>query len=154
MGSRRTQQVVVRMPVGMLKSVRGHAQRHGLPITAIILRVLERAGYGRYDPVRGRPRGGSSPQEGVRRAKKRSMIKARSKATDRKTPDHQSPRLNSTQERVLALLRRPGGATIAGIMQSTGGGSIPCSRTTPTTSRARSLFSTRLPMRSRVTPIG
>jgi hypothetical protein len=75
MGSRRTQQVVVRMPVGMLKAVRAHARRDGLPVTAIMLRVLESAGYGCYEPVRGRPRGGSSPQGVARSAKTRSMIK-------------------------------------------------------------------------------
>ena len=41
------------MPMGMLKAVRAHAQRDGLPVTAIMLRVLELAGYGRYEPVRG-----------------------------------------------------------------------------------------------------
>ena len=41
MGSRRTRQVVVHMPVGMLKAVRAHA-RDGLPVTAIMLRVLSR----------------------------------------------------------------------------------------------------------------
>ena len=114
MGSRLTRQVVVRMPVGMLKVVRAHARRDRLPVTAIILRVLESAGYGRYEPVRGRPRG-SSPQEGARSAKK-----VHSKATGRKTPDYRSERLNSKQARVLALLRRSGGVTIAGIVQSTG----------------------------------
>jgi hypothetical protein len=114
MGSRLTRQVVVRMPVGMLKVVRAHARRDRLPVTAIILRVLESAGYGRYEPVRGRPRG-SSPQEGTR-----SVKKVHSKATGRKTPDYRSERLNSKQARVLALLRRSGGVTIAGIVQSTG----------------------------------
>ena len=110
MGSRRTQQIVLRMPVGMLKAVRAHARRDRLPVTAIILRMLESAGYGRYEPVRGRPRG-SSPWQGARSAKK-----VQSKATDRKTPDYRSERLNSKQ----ALLRRPGGIAIAGIMKSTG----------------------------------
>src|SRR5260370_13829033 len=58
-----------------------------------------------------------SSRKGAPRAKARSSSKVRSK-TGRKRPD--KGRASSKQECVLALLRRSTGATIAGVMRSTG----------------------------------
>ena len=57
----------------------------------------------------------------ARSIKPRSASKNRSKAATRKrAAAHHETRANSKQARILELLRRPGGATIATIMESTG----------------------------------
>jgi hypothetical protein len=56
----------------------------------------------------------------ARTTRTRSINKGRARATSGKVAGHQPQQASSKQAQVLELLRRRGGATIAGIMQCTG----------------------------------
>jgi uncharacterized protein DUF3489 len=61
-----------------------------------------------------------SKRKRARTGKVRSTSKVRLKAAGRKVAGDHATRANSKQARVLGLLRRPGGATLAAMMTSTG----------------------------------
>src|SRR5438552_13838278 len=61
-----------------------------------------------------------SKRKGARTRKARSSSKVRSKAGRSRIARHQQTRANSKQARVLGLLSRPSGATIATVMRTTG----------------------------------
>src|SRR5215204_3027425 len=61
-----------------------------------------------------------SKSKRARTSKAQSARKVRSKAAGRKIAGHHGTRANSKQARVLGLLSRPSGATIANIIRCTG----------------------------------
>ena len=61
-----------------------------------------------------------SKRKGARTRKARSSSKVRSEAGRSRIARHQQTRANSKQARVLGLLSRPSGATIATVMRTTG----------------------------------
>jgi hypothetical protein len=113
--STRTVNFTVRLPHDWLAWLRQRAEEEQVPVAALIMRAVARdaeRSSGHLEHI--------SKSERARITKTRSMAKVRAKATGRKIIDPRPKRAISKQERVLELLCRPGGATIAGIMQATG----------------------------------